>query len=116
MQEKIISKEFEELFAKILFPAFLTVAVVVAIEMKNGKSNVSFLNAILSFIIGVSGAYLASGVLSENFSGGKFTIVLCSVALLTEKTVKFIMTKFDIDLFLTAILEWLFDKLKNFLK
>lgn len=116
MPDKLVQQEFSELFIKILFPAFLTVAVGVAIEMKNDRTKVSVLNAFLSFVIGVSGAYLASGYIAENYQGGKFTIIVCTVTLLTEKTVKFIMNKFDIDVFLTAILDYLYQKLKNFLR
>jgi len=116
MPDKLVQQEFSELVTKILLPAFLTVAVGVAIEMKNNRSNVSFLNALLSFIIGISGAYLASGLLAEFFKDGAFTIALCTTTLLTEKIVKFIMFKFDVDIFLMAVLEYLFNKLKSVLK
>ena len=118
MPDKLVQQrqEFSELFIKVLLPAFLIVTVSVAIEMKNSKTKVSWLNAILSFVIGVSGAYLASGFIAENFQGGKFTIVVCAVTLLTEKIVKFIMNKLDVDAFLTAVLDYLFQKLKNLFK
>lgn len=116
MPDKLVQQEFSELFIKILFPAFLTVAVGVAIEMKNDRTKVSVLNAFLSFVIGVSGAYLASGFIAENFKGGSFTIVVCTVTLLTEKTVKFMMTQFNIDIFLTAMVEYAYQKLKSILK
>jgi len=111
-----MQQEFSELFVKVLFPAFLTVAVGVAIEVKNDKSKVSMLNAFLSFVIGVSGAYLASGFIAENFKGGAFTIVVCTTTLLTEKTVKFFMNKFNVDLFLTTMMDFLYEKLKSLLK
>jgi hypothetical protein len=116
MPDKLVQQEFSELFIKILFPAFLTVAVGVAIEMKNDRTKVSILNAFLSFVIGVSGAYLASGFIAENYQGGKFTIIVCTVTLLTEKTVKFMMNELKVDVFLTAVAEYAYQKLKTFLK
>lgn len=115
MPEKVLQEEFSELFIKILFPAFLTVAVGVAIEMKNDKSKVSTLNAFLSFIIGIFGAYLFSGIIFENFTGGAVTLAVSAVTLLAEKIAKFVMYKLNIDVFLTAIVEAAYEWLSKFL-
>ena len=116
MPEKLVQKEFSELFIKILFPAFLTVAIGVAVEMKNDKSKVTVLNAFLSLLIGVGTAYLFSGIILENCKGGM--IILCAglVTSLAEKLAKFLMYKFDIDLFLKTIFDIILEKIKNLLK
>lgn len=116
MPEKLVQEEFSELFIKILFPAFLTVAVGVAIEMKNDKSKVSVFSASLSFVIGVFGAYIFSGIILENLKGGSATLAVSAVTLLTEKIAKFIMYKFNIDVFLSAIVDIAFEKFKNIMK
>lgn len=74
------------------------------------------LNALLSFIIGIFGAWIFSGIIFENFKGGAITIAVSAVTLLTEKTAKFIMYRFDIDLLLTSIIELIFEKIKSILK
>ena len=117
MPDKLVQqKEFSELFIKILFPAFLTVAIGVAIEMKNNKSKVTALNASLSLLIGVGTAYLFSGVILENCKGGMIILCASLVTSFAEKIAKFLMYKFDVDLFLKTILELLLEKIKNLLK
>lgn len=116
MPEKIVQQEFSELVTKVLFPAFLTVAVGVAIEMKNNKNNVSLLSVILSLVIGLGVTYLFSGVLLENLKGGILLLCAGFITTISEKLCKFLMYKFNIDIFLTAIAEYAYQKLKNFLK
>lgn len=116
MPEKIVQQEFSELFIRILFPAFLTVAVGVAVDMKNNSSKVSLLSASLSLFIGVAVPYLLSGYIAEIWEGGKFTVAICITSLLSEKLVKFLMYKFDIDTFLTALLDYSTEKIKSFFK
>lgn len=116
MPEKLVQQEFSELFVKILLPAFLTVTIGIAVDMKNRKSKISFINVLLSFIIGVAGPYLMSGLISEIWSGGKFTVAICISALLTEKIVKFIMNELNVDLFLKAFFEYFYLKIKTIFK
>lgn len=116
MPEKLVQQEFSELVTKILFPAFLTVAISVAVEMKNDKNKVSILSVATSLVIGIGVAYLFSGLILENCEGGN--IILCAglITSVSEKIVKFIMYKFNIDIFLTALVEYAYQKFKNFLK
>ena len=116
MPDKIIQQNFSELFVKTLFPAFLIIAIGVAIDMKSDRKNISWINAGLSFVIGISGAYLSSGLIGELFKGGTYTFVLCTFTLLTEKIVKFVMNEFNVDIFLTAVVDYLYQKLKKILK
>lgn len=113
MPEKLLQQEFSELVTKILFPAFIIGSVSVMVEIKNNKNRVSWLNAFLSVFIGIGGAYVCSGVIFEYFQGGSVMLVGGAVTLLTEKTVKFIMYKFNIDTFLTALLNSFFDFILN---
>ena len=116
MPEKLVQEEFSELFIKILFPAFLTVAIGVAVEMKNDKSKVTWLGASLSVLIGVGTAYLFSGIILENCKGGMIIVWASIVTSSAEKTAKFLMYKFDIDLFLKTIFDIILEKIKNLLK
>ena len=116
MPDKLVQQEYSELVTKILLPAFITVAVGVAVEMKNNRHKVSVLSVILSIVIGLGVAYLFSGVILENCKGGNIIIFAGLVTSLSEKIFKFFMYKFNIDIFLTAIAEYAYQKLKNFLK
>ena len=90
---------------EILFTAFLAVWVKIAIEMKRTKSTMSIFNIVLSMIIGVGTAYLTSGLVINHFSNEWFTIVIAVVAILSEKIGEFLIYKFNVDVFLSAIVD-----------
>ena len=90
---------------EILFTAFLAVGVKIAIEMKRKKSKISILSIVLSMIIGVGTAYLTSGLVIKYFSNEWLTIVIAVVAILSEKIGEFLIYKFNVDVFLSAIID-----------
>lgn len=116
MPDKLVQQEYSELVTKILIPAFITVAIGVAVEMKNDKSKVSLLSVILSLIIGLGVAYLFSGFILEKFKGGNILLVAGLITSISEKLAKYFMNRLNIDIFLTALVEYAYQKLKNFLK
>lgn len=113
MPERIFNNEFWQFLTKIIFPAFITTSITIAIDMKNNVSKVSWLTAMMSIIIGVGGAYLAGGFIMEKLTGGQITIAVSVVTLLTEKTFKFFLHKFKVDLFLTALFDGILGALTN---
>ena len=90
---------------EILFTAFLAVGVKIAIEMKRTKSKISILNILLSMIIGVGTAYLSSGLVLKYFSNEWLAIVIAVIAILSEKIGAFLIYKFNVDIFLSAIID-----------
>lgn len=90
---------------EILFTAFLAVGVKIAIEMKRTKSKISILNIVLSMIIGVGTAYLTSELVIKHFSNEWLAIVIAVVAILSEKIGEFLIYKFNVDVFLSAIID-----------
>ena len=90
---------------EILFTAFLAVGVKIAIEMKRTKSKISILNIVLSMIIGVGTAYLTSELVIKHFSDEWLAIVIAVVAILSEKIGEFLIYKFNVDVFLSAIVD-----------
>lgn len=90
---------------EILFTAFLAVGVKIAIEMKRKKSKISILSIVLSMIIGVGTAYITSGLVINHFSNEWLTIVIAVVAILSEKIGEFLIYKFNVDVFLSAIVD-----------
>ena len=89
----------------ILFTAFLAVGVKIAIEMKRTKSKISIFNIVLSMIIGVGTAYLSSGLVLKHFSNEWLAIVIAVIAILSEKIGAFLIYKFNVDIFLSAIID-----------
>ena len=89
----------------ILFTAFLAVGVKIAIEMKRTKSKISILNIVLSMIIGVGTACLSSGLVLKHFSNEWLAIVIAVIAILSEKIGAFLIYKFNVDIFLSAIID-----------
>lgn len=116
MPERIVNSELYIFLTKIIFPAFLAVGVKLAIEMKKNKSKISFFNIFLSMLIGVGGAYFSSGVVLKNFSPENVPIVIALIAITSEKIGEFIIYKLNVDLFLTALVEGLFDYISNIFK
>ena len=90
---------------EILFTAFLAVGVKIAIEMKRTKSKISILNIVLSMIIGVGTAYLSSGLVLKYFRNEWLAIVIAIIAILSEKIGEFLIYKFNVDIFLSAIID-----------
>ena len=98
MQEKSTIQE-------VLFTAFLAVGIKVAIEMKRAKSTLSIFNIILSMIIRISKEYLSSGLVLKHFSNEWLAIVIAVIAILSEKIGAFLIYKFNVDIFLSAIID-----------
>ena len=90
---------------EILFTAFLAVGVKIAIEMKRSKSKISIFNIVLSMIIGVGTAYLSSGLVLKYFRNEWLAIVIAIIAILSEKIGAFLIYKFNVDIFLSAIID-----------
>ena len=90
---------------EILFTAFLAVGIKVAIEMKRTKSKISIFNIVLSMFIGVGTACLSSGLVLKHFSNEWLAIVIAVIAILSEKIGAFLIYKFNVDIFLSAIID-----------
>jgi hypothetical protein len=114
MPEKYLQSELCQFFIKILFPAFLAVGMKIAIEMKKTKAKVSVINIILSLIIGIGGAVIASGAVQSYFSKEVgVPIVTAIIAIMSEKIGEWLIYKLNIDNFLTALADMCFDFILN---
>lgn len=113
MPEKILQNEYYQFFVKILFPAFIAIGIKLAIQMKNGKMKVTALNVFLSMLIGIGGAYLASGWVMDYFEESKTSIVIAIIAMLSEKIGQWIIYEVKIDVFLNAVLNGVFDSITS---
>lgn len=113
MVEKIQQSEVYVFFVKIIFPAFIGVGIKIAIEMKKNKTKISFFNVCASMLIGVGGAYLASGIVQSTFSHTYIPMVIAIIAIISDKIAAFLLFKLNVDLFLTAFFNNLFDMLSE---
>lgn len=116
MPEKIVNSEFYVLLTKVLIPSFLTITAGIFIEVKNGIMKVSAFNVAMSYVIGLTGAYLFGGIILKNFVPEQAILMISFVSLLSKSIGTFILTKLPIDSFLMAIFEGLFEYLSNIFK
>lgn len=117
MVEKITENEFVQFFIKILFPAFIGVGIKIAVEMRKEKTKISLFNVCLSMFTGVGGAYIFSGMIQKNVEEQFQSVIVAFVAIITEKIAEFLIYRFNVDAFLTAVLEsvfsWISSGFKN---
>lgn len=113
MPERFQQTELYIFLTKIIFPAFLAVGVKLAIEMKRSKNKISLLNVVLSMLIGVGGAYLASGVVIHNCKEEHVPLAIALIAMSSEKIGGWIIFKLNFDTFLTALFEGFFQYISN---
>lgn len=101
---KSFSEEIVNLITKVLIPAFIAVSISLAVEMKK-RGRLSFLNIILSYVIGIGFAYLAGFSVYEHLSDGIAIIVIAVVAISGDKLGNWFVYKFRIDDILSALLD-----------
>jgi len=109
MPEKILQNEIYTFLVKFIFPAFIAVGIKLAIEMKKNNSRISWFNVSLSMIIGVGSAYLSSSVVQKLIEVDYIPVVIAIIAIISEKIGEFLIYKFNVDIFLTALVDGFFD-------
>ncbi len=102
---KTLLEEYDIFIAKIIFPAFLAVGIKLAIEMKKNKTKTSWLNVILSLLIGVGGAYISSDIILDSVDSKWVSVIIAIVAIISDKIGEFLIFKFNVDGFLTAFVD-----------
>jgi len=116
MLEKIQGTDWLPTFIKIFIPAFVGVGIKIAIEMKKDKTKVSLINIVLSMFIGISGAWLLSGMIEDICALHYVPAVIALVAIISDKIGEFIIYKLNIDVFLTALVNNAFIFVSNTFK
>lgn len=114
--QKLTDSDFFQFFVKILIPAIFGVGIKIAIEMKKDKTKVSFFNVCLSMFVGVAGAYISSGLVQSSFGINYQPIVIAFIAIITDKIAEYVIYKWNVDLFLSAVFDGLFDYISNIFK
>jgi len=116
MPTRILESDLLQFILKIMFPAFIGVGMKIAIEMKKDKTKVSIFNVCLSMFVGVGGAYLSSGIVQSEIPLQYQSVAIAFVAIISDKIAEFVIYKLNIDTFLTALFNGLFDWISNTFK
>jgi hypothetical protein len=89
-----------EFITKILIPAMVGISLKIAVQMK--KTRLSFLNVALSFIAGISCAWLLSDLIHLHVQEQYQAISIAIIAISGEKVGDFLVYKLRVDEFLQA--------------
>jgi hypothetical protein len=92
-----------EFITKILIPAMVGISLKIAVQMK--KTKLSFLNVALSFIAGISCAWLLSDLVQLHVHEQYRAISIAIIAMSGEKFGEFVVYKLRVDEFLQAVVE-----------
>lgn len=116
MQEKVsyISNETIALIIKVLPPALIAVSVSIAFKMK--KEKITVVNAILSIIIGVGTAWIASPFILDIKSEKWHVPLIALVAISGDKIAEYFVYKLDVDVFFAAVMNAAQDFIINIFK
>lgn len=116
MVQKLTESDFFQFFVKILIPALFGVGIKIAIEMKKDRSKISFFNVCASMFLGVAGAVISSSLVQRNFEADYIPVVIAFIAIITDKIAEYVIYKLNVDIFLSALFDGLFDFISNTFK
>lgn len=105
MPERFLNNDIWQFLIKIMFPSFITVGVMTAIDMKNDVSKVSWLTTTIALTIGLGGSYLAGDFILAKVSPECVTLAASGVTLITEKTFKFFIHKLKVDTLIMRLID-----------
>lgn len=111
MKQTLLDDEAIAFITKIIFPAAVAIGIKSIIEMKKDKSKISLFNVVVSMFVGVGGAYIASDIVQAEFSPKYISVAIAIIAILTDKIAEFLIYKFNVDIFFSAFIDTLFDKM-----
>lgn len=92
--------ELNVFFIKIFVPAVVGVSIKLATQVK--KEKMTFLRVVISFVTGVGGAYFIYPFVDNNEF---LPLIIGIVSISAEKIMEFLIYKWNIDYFLTSLME-----------
>lgn len=99
-----LGNELKNLVVKILIPAIVGVGINIAVTSR--KKTMSIFNIITSLIVGVSVAWLMSGVVLNNVSEVWQPPVIALLAISGEKIANWVIYKWNVDKIIESLIEW----------
>lgn len=105
MPEKLpnIIDQFLALLFKVLIPAFVGISIQIALEMERKKITIK--RAAIAILVGVGLAWLCSPVVLRAVGEDFQPLIIAIIAITSNKTMEWLLYKFNIDNFLGAIVE-----------
>lgn len=103
LKEPTTIERILELFFKVLLPAAAGVSVKIAIKMQKEKMTV--LGVVLSYVAGILLAWIVSPVITNAVSKDYVPMMIAVVAISGDKIAEYLIYKFNIDLFITVLLD-----------
>lgn len=113
MYEKLkeLPDEWWNFIVKTLPFSLAALAVSLSIQIKNKTA--SWINSILSIVIGVSCAYLTGTFINKHFSEASAPIIIGIVTIAGEKVAYWLIYKFEFDKVGQAFIDYLVSKIKK---
>jgi hypothetical protein len=111
---EVITEEIYRFIVKALIPAVIAISMKVAIQVKREK--VSKLRIFLSYTVGVSSSYFAYSFCKNAVNEDFIPAIIGLIAMSSERITEWVAYKWNIDLFLTALVEAGRDFLINLIK
>lgn len=95
-------------------PALIAIFIKISVQVK--RKTATWLGSLVSLFIGVGAASLVSGFVKEHTSENFYPIAIGFIAIMSEKTIEYLMFKANVDKFFNvvgvSITEWIKRKLK----
>lgn len=88
-----IRHEMLTFFTKVIVPSFLAISLTIAVKLK--RESLTWLDAFLSYVIGISLAILSHHVIYEFLDGVWHTITIGTISMLGEKIGNYIVFRFN---------------------
>ena len=98
-----LEQEIYNFIAKILIPSIIAISIKVATQIKREKMTV--LKVILSFVTGIGCAYFTYPFVFDNVEDNYLPLIVGIVSISGEKIAEYLIYKFNVDLFLTSIID-----------
>jgi hypothetical protein len=98
-----ITEQVLNFFFKIFIPSFVAISIKIATQVK--KEKLTFMRVIMSFIIGIGCAYFIFPFADNHVKQEYIPLLVGMVSISGEKISEYIIYKWNIDFFLTSIID-----------
>ena len=110
-KEPTLIDEIYKFSVKILVPSVVAISIKIATQIKREK--MSFNKVLFSFVVGIGCSYFVYPFIYDNVDKKYIPLLVGIVAMSGEKISEYIIYKWDIDLFLSSLMDFFIHKWKN---
>ena len=102
--------EMYNFFLKIFIPAFIALSIKIATQVKREK--MTFTRVVMSFVVGIGCAYFVYPFVDSNLSSEYVPLLVGVVSISGEKIAEYLIYKWDVDIFLGALIDTIIDRVR----